>query len=600
MLTITNERLKNYTVMSDGLDDALRRTAVGAVIDYLYKVTGVKIAEGDGGENRISLILDRSLKTSHVDGFVIKPDGDDVKIIGRTNRAVVYAAFAFAEECLGVKFLTADCEIIPHKTVFSVNEYSYEPLFEMRTYLVGDTFQTTADQDFMAKVRVKDVFTEPDAAHGGKIEVYGRNGSHNFHFYVPYEKYGKTHPEFYRHIIVNDEKMTTIDITNGLNDDGTINEDMPESVVKIVIDEMYGDVVAHPEANIFTLTQEDGSDYFDDDNNRRLAAVYKRSGLLVRFCNAVIRGVNERAARELGRTVRLMTFAYDYAKDAPVICENGKIEPVDASVVADENLIIQFALFSNAAYDYFDPRQDAEIGRALKEWRTIARTFWFWAYDIAFNNYFGFYDSFKNIDANIRGFKSYGIDYLCMQGSNDSCRNWQCNIRAYAYRKSINGSKLPANRLMDEYIDGYYSVAADNVKEYIRLFSDNYAEKLNAGEDVRFTTFGNFTNGANNPLEMLEKAIAVLEDGEKRITAEYSGEERETYLKRLAGVKTTALDMLYLNYYDYYPNGDEENRGSVRDRFVSTARYADIDCAREHYSLDRYVAFTESEVKIPD
>ena len=153
---------------------------------------------------------------------------------------------------------------------------------------------------------------------------------------------------------------------------------------------------------------------------------------------------------------------------------------------------------------------------------------------------------------------------------------------------------------MDEYIDGYYSVAADNVKEYIRLFSDNYAEKLNAGEDVRFTTFGNFTNGANNPLEMLEKAIAVIEDGEKRITAEYSGEERETYLKRLAGVKTTALDMLYLNYYDYYPNGDEENRGSVRDRFVSTARYADIDCAREHYSLDRYVAFTESEVKIPD
>ena len=138
------------------------------------------------------------------------------------------------------------------------------------------------------------------------------------------------------------------------------------------------------------------------------------------------------------------------------------------------------------------------------------------------------------------------------------------------------------------------------MKEYIRLFSDNYAEKLNAGEDVRFTTFGNFTNGANNPLEMLEKAIAVIEDGEKRITAEYSGEERETYLKRLAGVKTTALDMLYLNYYDYYPNGDEENRGSVRDRFVSTARYADIDCAREHYSLDRYVAFTESEVKIPD
>ena len=68
------------------------------------------------------------------------------------------------------------------------------------------------------------------------------------------------------------------------------------------------------------------------------------------------------------------------------------------------------------------------------------------------------------------------------------------------------------------------------MKEYIRLFSDNYAEKLNAGEDVRFTTFGNFTNGANNPLEMLEKAIAVIEDGEKRITAEYSGKKERRIL----------------------------------------------------------------------
>ena len=122
---------------------------------------------------------------------------------------------------------------------------------------------------------------------------------------------------------------------------------------------------------------------------------------------------------------------------------------------------------------------------------------------------------------------------------------------------------------------------------------------ISIGNNVTAIGFLAFTNRydqypADNPL------IAVIEDGEKRITAEYSGEERETYLKRLAGVKTTALDMLYLNYYDYHPNGNEVNMGSVRDRFVSTARYADIDCAREHYSLDRYVAFIESEVRIPD
>lgn len=594
MLTITKEQLKNYSVNAAGLNEETRRVAVCVVKKYIAAVTGANVCE-ENGENKIFLVVDSALKTTHTDGFTIVPDGKDVIITGKTQRAIVYAAFAFAEECLGVKFLTADCEIVPKMDSFTVREYSYEPLFEMRTYLVGDTFQELASQDFMAKVRVKDVFTEPDEAHGGKIEVYGRNVCHNFHYYVPYEKYGKTHPEFYRHITVNGEEMTTIDITNGLNADGTVNENLKESVVKSVIEEMYKDVAARPNVNIFSLTQEDGEEYFDDENNRKLAEKYKRSGLLVRFCNAVVRGVNERAKRELGRTIKITTFAYDYTKDAPVKYDTGEILPIDDTVIADENLIVQFALFSNAAYDYFDPRQDAEILRSMKEWKVIAKEFWFWAYDIAFNNYFAFYDSFKNIEANVKGFKAYGISYLCMQGSNDSKKNWQCNIRAYAYRKLMNGSRLSAGELIEEYLNGYYSAAADGVKEVINLFSSAYAEKLSRGEDIRFTTFGNFSDGKNNPYDMIVKALNALENAEKKITERYEGEEKEIYLKRLAGVKTTPLDLIYLNYYYYFPNGNEDERAKAREKFIETARYAEIDRARERYTLEAYVDFTESE-----
>lgn len=596
-MQIDKRALKNYSVCASGLTESVARTAVGAIKKYVLAVTGVELSDG-AGERQILLEANSKLETPHVDGFIIDVDGNNIKIIGRTQRAVVYAAFAFAEECLGVRFLTADCEIIPKKEFITVDKYVYEPLFEMRTYLVGDTFQDLADQDFMAKVRIKDVYTVPDDAHGGEIEVYGRNVSHNFHFYVPYEKYGKTHPEFYRNIVVNGEKTTTVDITNGLNDDGTLNEDMPESVVKAVIDEMYNDVVSRPEVKTFMLTQEDGSEYFDDDNNRRLAAKYKRSGLLVRFCNAVIRAVNARAKKNLGRTVKLMTFAYDYAKEAPVKTENGKVTPVDDSVIADENLIIQFALFSNAARPYFDAKQ-TDIVRITSEWRVVAKEFWFWAYDVAFNNFFGYYDSFQNIDDNVKNFRDYGITYLCVQGSNDSRKSWQCNMRAYAYRQIMNGNKQPANRLIDEYIDGYYSVAADNVREFMRLFSDNYVAKLADGEDVKFETFGNFTNGEYNPYPMLVSAIKTLEDGAEKINAAFSGEEREKYLKRLAAVKVTPLDLIYLNYYYYFPRGNEADRASKREEFIATARYAEIDAARENYSLDRYVAFTETEVKIP-
>ena len=138
------------------------------------------------------------------------------------------------------------------------------------------------------------------------------------------------------------------------------------------------------------------------------------------------------------------------------------------------------------------------------------------------------------------------------------------------------------------------------MRELINLFSSNYAERVSRGEDIRFTTFGNFSNGENNPYEMLVKAIKAIETGEKKITERYDGKEREKYLKRLAGVKTTPLDILYLNYYYYFPQGNETDRAKAREAFVETARFAEIDAAREHYTLKRYVEFTESEVKTED
>ena len=56
---------------------------------------------------------------------------------------------------------------------------------------------------------------------------------------------------------------------------------------------MKKDAIAHPEATVFNFTQEDGPYYFDDDNNRRLESKYKRSGILIRFCNVVARELNK-------------------------------------------------------------------------------------------------------------------------------------------------------------------------------------------------------------------------------------------------------------------------------------------------------------------
>lgn len=595
-LTVTAAEIRKYAVKAEG-NDAVFRNAEEILKRYVGKILGSEFSEGCDGDRFFVLSIDKNLPSAHYDGFVIEPQGKNVRICGKTERALIYAVYEFAERFLGAKFLTADCEILPSKTEITVTEYSYEPLFEMRTYLIGDTFGKTANQEHMAKTKVKDVFTPAEQAFGGPAQVYGRNVCHNFHHYVPFEKYGKSHPEFYREIDVVWEKQVTVDITNGLTDDGTIDETIEESVVKSVVSEMYEDVKARPDVSVFVLTQEDGPVYYDNERNRQLAAKYKRSGLLIRFCNAVVREVNRLAQKELGRTVKLSTFAYDYTKDAPVKYENGEILPIDDTVIADENLIVQFALFSNAAYDYFSPCQNEGVLKPMKEWRVVAKEFWFWAYDIAFNNYLAFYDSFKNIDANIKGFREYGLRYLCMQGCQDSRKNWQCNARSYAYRQLMNGSPLSAEELLDEYFAGYYSVAADSVKEFIGIFENNYAKLKADGKDVRFETFGNFSNGENNPYSMLCESIAAIERGEEKISEAYDGAERERYLKRLAAVKLTAYDLIYLNYRYYFPACSEEERVAAREKFIAVANYAELDDARENYTLKQYVDFTESEVR---
>ena len=85
--------------------------------------------------------------------------------------------------------------------------------------------------------------------------MYGRGVNHNFHLYVPFEKYGNTHPEFYRFLYINGETVPTIDLTNGIADDGSLDESMPVSVAKIVVEELIKTADEHPDAEVLTFTQ---------------------------------------------------------------------------------------------------------------------------------------------------------------------------------------------------------------------------------------------------------------------------------------------------------------------------------------------------------
>lgn len=525
------------------------------------------------------------------DGFAFYPDGADVYIVALTERGIIYGVYGFIEKYLNVRFLSADFEYVPRlaEANLPTQPYISNPAIDMRTYLVGGVHDKKADFDHYSRSRTKDVFTNLPRTYGENVGVYGRNVNHNFHFYVPFEKYGNDHPEFYRPIYVNEEALFTIDLTNGITEDGKIDDSMDVSVAKIVLDEMKKDLHTYPDLRIINFTQEDGEYYFDDEHNRKLESKYKRSGILIRFCNAVIRELNKYAAETFGgRQVKMVTFAYAYTTDAPVVqTENGP-EPIDETVVADKNLIIQMALFSNARYGYFSDKQYDFIKKSIAEWKIIASEFWFWAYDINFHKYLYFYDSFKNIQDNMEGFKNLNLSYMCMQGTHDARFNWQCNMRAYAYNKLMWGENSSAEELLDEYMRLSYGPAAPHVKEMIEIFERNYAS-FSDDDDLTFGIRGTCEDAKYNPREMLLAALGAIEKGERAIKdANMSEQDRDGYLRRLAQVKCTPLIHLYDLFFYHRPNASWEEYAALKNEFFGTARYGGVDVVGERWTLDQY------------
>ncbi len=528
----------------------------------------------------------------HDHGFHIYRKGMLWHFCGDRDRGLLYAVCEFVERVLGVRFLTASSEYTPKSDEIDLPEDIFScPDIGRRTFLTGSVYAHLTDPDFAVKCRNLGYFTQYDETHGGQDCVFGRGNVHNFHLYVPFTTWGNDHPEFYRFMYVNGSIHPTIDITNGITDDGKLDESMDVSVAKIVIEELKKEIDARPNVEVFNFTQEDGPYYYDSERNRFFEATYKRSGILIRFCNVVIRALNDYVRETYpGRVVKLITFAYDYTATPPVRYENGKPLPIDDTVVADENLIIQMAFFSNGYYYYFSGYDRAVLNQ-IEGWAAVAKRFWFWMYDINYRSYLHFFDSFHNIKANVEGFKKIGVEYLLVQSSHDSVNNWQSNMRGYAYNKLMWDTSRSADALLGEYADLFYGPASGAVMDMIALFHRHYSTLVENGTDLMFGTRGNHEHVQNNPLSLLLHAIAILEEGEKKIcSADLTAEEKHTYLGRLAQVKATPVLMIFEHYLEYYPDRTEADRKAWGDYLKSLCEMGDMmkDCSGENWSLERY------------
>jgi len=491
------------------------------------------------------IIIDK--QKLNTDGYIIKITDNVIYINGYCNNGIIFGVYGFLEKFFGIRFIANDCTYIPDvKEINFVNqEICVAPEFPLRCYLSGKLHRQTADEDYLMRLGYNHTFIIKEKKYGENAPLYGRRGgTHNMHLYVPREIYGDTHPEFY--YFLKEHNVWTIDLFNGVTDDGKLDESKDVSVVKIVIQELKKDIIAHPEIDYFDFEHEDGGcfQYPEGSKEQNQINKYGRSGILIRFCNILAKELQKWADKELnGRKIYIYTNAYAFTHKAPVKYIDGKAAPIDDTVIAEDNLVIRLALGSNCAFDYFSEKQNVELKNDFAEWKTIAKRFMFWGYDTDFVSYLWYYPTLRHASNNIKGLKKLGIIYAMFQSSYNSSEDWQSDLKAYIYSKLMWNINANVEELFNEYISHYYGLAATYVKEMITLMENYFDFLKDIFPGLNITTTGNYRYTDLYNKKMLDKAIELIDDAEEIIKNNYQKSEAEIYLKRLASVKSTPLHM---------------------------------------------------------
>ena len=566
------------------------------------------------------------------DGFVVKTVGENIIVDAQTDRGFLYGTYEMIEKMLGVRWFAADETYIPQVDevpVYEMNVVSV-PAFEYRTYYSWPEAGQGFDALYSAHSRVVSNWAQPLEQYGGKHNMYYRGtATHNSRFFVPASKYGtheingddvvfeeghEPHPEFYVYSTPpsswnGDGKRMwkrggyqMINYANGITEDGKLDETMELSVAKIVIEEMKKDILANPDAKYFELDQEDNiNPVVTDDpvgypDHYALTQKYGTAvgaAVMIRFMNVVASELQKWADEELnGREINIVTIAYNQTQYAPTKWDEkkNKYVPLDETVVPVDNLYIRLAYSAFLYLPLNDQRQSATVREMGASWSSICKNFWFWGYDLIAEDYMVYNPTWGAAYETVQFLRDIGVQYVMEQGTYNAPNEWQGGIKHYIWTKLLWNPDQDATALMNEYLAGFYGMAAPYVKRMIELLDAHYGAYVHNLPDPGKIHRNYWTSEIGTAevltVRLVDDAIAIIEEGEAAVNADptLNRETQMKLLRRLAAVKVTPMWMK-LKYWSALCPLDDAGKKAFAIELNETATFGGVTRLSEHDNL---------------
>ncbi|MBR2375214.1 MAG: DUF4838 domain-containing protein [Clostridia bacterium] len=577
-MIINAKNYANYGIITDGSKPLA--FAQKELSEFVKRCCGFELGSYNAQPQYISLgvnekssalIAQYDLESLNEDGFYLVQKDGNLYIFGATDKGVLFGVYELLERCLGVRFLNSDCEYTPKNEAleFSETELKRVPYTKQRLYLACSMFYKP-----LPSLRYK--FTGDYAIEleeeGFKNKWYkGIPTSHNSNYYVPYEEYNETNPEFFNTYKYGNFRIFDAAVelcyTNGVTEDGEFDESKERSVVSVTVDSLMKYMEDEPHAEFFMFGRVDNAAArCHCAKCEKARSEYGDSGIMMVFMNTVIQQARKRCA-EQGKTFdkKLVTFAYSATVNPPV--KDGK--PISPKVVPDKDVYVRYApIDADYTYALNDPRQKETTLKQIEGWSLLTKNLMVWDYNVNYNDYFWFFPSLSYIKQNLQLYYDMGMTYIMMQGANNVPAIWQDDLKCYVASRLFWDMSLEVEDLVKEYVNIYYGLGAENVLEFLRRMENHYAEKIAGGFHTTLGSEKEFFDAANYPLELLQGCEKLLDEAlEKVQNSELSDAEKQVYTKRLKAVLLTPLRMIVRNEHAYFGG---ENL-AYEEKFYKTA-----------------------------
>jgi len=438
-MLITDHGHSDYSIIIPVNPQPDEVKAAGELQKYFEKISGVIIPvisdDREPAAHEIIIGKSRRLEQYKVkavfkefenDGFLILTKKGQLFITGGSPKGTLNGVYTFLEEYLGCRFYSPGVIYIPKLdsiTLPAIKDLQV-PVFTFREMY----FPASRDPEYLAwhKLQVHD---------NGEWGMW----VHTFDDLIPPKTYFSAHPGYFSEI-------------NGVRTPGgQLCLTNPE-VFNVLTENLRRKMHEQPGAIYWSVSQNDNYLACQCSVCRQaLEDLGGESALLLQFVNRVAAVFPDKI---------ISTLAYQYTRSAPK-----KVKPLP-----NVNIML-CSIECNRSMPIEKDPSSASFVKDIKDWTRLTGNILIWDYVVQFRNYISPFPNLRVLQPNLEFFADNGCRLMFQQGSGAALSEF-VELRSYLIAKLLWNPGLDPQKIMNDFIYGYYGDAAPYLQEYIGTMHD--------------------------------------------------------------------------------------------------------------------------------